>query len=126
MLRKKILRPEDASLPGEKQCENALPKMLAGSVHPQWVRCGRPGCRCAQGRLHGPYFYRFYREGDKLRKQYISSANVEEVVAACAAWQVTRSRSQLARVKSRHREEADRLQWRTLFKLLRHLERGEE
>lgn len=30
---------------------------LAGSVVEQARRCGKPGCRCAQGDLHGPYVY---------------------------------------------------------------------
>ncbi|MHB8339801.1 MAG: DUF6788 family protein [Mycobacteriales bacterium] len=30
---------------------------LAGSVVEQSRRCGKPGCRCGQGDLHGPYVY---------------------------------------------------------------------
>ena len=62
-----------------------LPKMLPGSVCPQKVKCGRPNCHCAQGKLHGPYFYRFWREGGRLRKEYIPAADVDRVRAACLA-----------------------------------------
>ena len=54
-----------------------LPKLLPGTVCQQWVRCGHPGCRCASGRLHGPYFYRFWRDGGRLRKQYVRRSDVE-------------------------------------------------
>lgn len=30
---------------------------LAGSMVEQSRRCGKPGCRCAGGQLHGPYLY---------------------------------------------------------------------
>lgn len=30
---------------------------LAGSLVEQARRCGKPGCRCAGGELHGPYVY---------------------------------------------------------------------
>src|SRR5665811_12206 len=38
----------------------ALPDVggyLAGSLVEQSRRCGKPGCRCAGGELHGPYVY---------------------------------------------------------------------
>jgi hypothetical protein len=49
------------------------------------VRCGRPNCRCARGSLHGPYFYRFWREGGRLRKEYVPRPDVERVRAQCQA-----------------------------------------
>jgi hypothetical protein len=30
---------------------------LRGSLISQGRRCGKPGCRCAEGELHGPYTY---------------------------------------------------------------------
>jgi hypothetical protein len=63
---------------------HSLPKTLKGVVRPQWVRCGKPTCRCARGALHGPYYYRFWREHGRLRKQYVCAAEVNDVRAACA------------------------------------------
>jgi hypothetical protein len=60
---------------------------LPGVVRPQWVRCGRPACRCARGRQHRPYCYRFWREGGRLRKQYVRPAELLEVRARCEARQ---------------------------------------
>jgi hypothetical protein len=69
----------------QSKTPETLPKPLPGVVCPQWVRCGRPTCRCARGELHGPYHYRFWREGGRLRKAYVRPAELEEVLARCEA-----------------------------------------
>ncbi len=37
------------------------------------VRCGKVGCKCAgaQGELHGPYWYAYWRDDGKLRSRYV-------------------------------------------------------
>ena len=70
--------------------QQTLPKTLPGVVRPQWVKCGRANCRCHRGHLHGPYNYRFWREGGRLRKQYVKRDKVTEVRAACDARQQQR------------------------------------
>jgi hypothetical protein len=35
------------------------------------VRCGKKGCKCAEGRLHGPYWYAYWTEGGRTRSQYV-------------------------------------------------------
>ncbi len=37
------------------------------------VRCGKVGCKCAgaQGELHGPYWYAYWREDGKLKSRYV-------------------------------------------------------
>ena len=72
--------PTDAP---QTKTSKTLPKMEAGSIHAQFVRCGRPGCRCAAGRLHGPYFYRFWREAGRLRKAYVLRSQLDDVRTAC-------------------------------------------
>jgi hypothetical protein len=69
------------------QTNNAemLPKTLPGTVCVQWVRCGRLTCRCATGRLHGPYHYRFWRDAGKLRKAYVRQSELEQIRARCEA-----------------------------------------
>jgi hypothetical protein len=59
---------------------------LPGSLHAAWVRCGKAGCRCAQGWLHGPYWRRQWREGRRTRRQYVKRADVERVREQLAAW----------------------------------------
>lgn len=52
----------------------------------QYIRCGKTGCRCQVGHLHGPYHYRIWREGTRVRKVYVKSAEVEAVRAGCEAY----------------------------------------
>lgn len=35
------------------------------------VRCGKAKCRCAAGKLHGPYWYSYMRVGGRLKSQYV-------------------------------------------------------
>ena len=56
---------------------------LAGEVCPQFIRCGKAGCRCQHGRPHGPYYYRIWREGNSVRKVYVKATELEQVKAAC-------------------------------------------
>lgn len=56
---------------------------LEGEVCPQFIRCGKQGCRCQYDRPHGPYHYRIWREGAKVRKVYVKATDVDDVRAAC-------------------------------------------
>lgn len=93
------------------QSAETLPKILAGGVHLQWVRCGRPGCRCASGQLHGPYHYLLWREQGRLRKRYLKVADVDSVRACC----------ELRRL---HRRElsVSQEEWRQMADTVRHVE----
>ena len=35
------------------------------------IRCGKENCKCARGKLHGPYWYSYTRVKDKVTSQYI-------------------------------------------------------
>jgi hypothetical protein len=35
------------------------------------VRCGKKNCHCAEGRLHGPYWYAYWTEGGRTKSQYV-------------------------------------------------------
>ncbi|HEX8173976.1 MAG TPA: DUF6788 family protein [Pyrinomonadaceae bacterium] len=65
---------------------NLLPKMAAhgGTVHRQFVRCGKASCKCARGKLHGAYYYYFVRINGRLKKRYLKADQVEPMRAACA------------------------------------------
>ncbi len=73
-------------------CGDLLPKTgpLPGSLQVEWKRCGRPGCRCARGQLHGPYWYRRWREDGRQRKAYVPRTGVPEVAAGLARWRELR------------------------------------
>jgi hypothetical protein len=63
-----------------KENESAipLPKIdpVRGSLHVEWKRCGRSNCRCQDGRLHGPYYTRHWREDGRQRKAYVRVQDV--------------------------------------------------
>jgi hypothetical protein len=63
-----------------------IPDKLPGTVGKQWVKCGKPNCRCTRGELHGPYWYRFWRDkSGRTHKQYVKEADLETVRTACAS-----------------------------------------
>jgi len=35
------------------------------------IRCGKQECRCANGELHGPYWYSYHKEAGKLKSRYV-------------------------------------------------------
>lgn len=52
---------------------------LRGSLQSQARRCGKQGCRCARGELHGPYVYLTVRAGDRSGLLYVPADLAEEV-----------------------------------------------
>jgi hypothetical protein len=40
-----------------RQLERLEPFILRGSLIERFKRCGKPGCKCAQGPGHGPKYY---------------------------------------------------------------------
>lgn len=61
----------------------SLPKeAVRGSVHLEFKKCGCRSCRCSSGTLHGPYFYRRWRDGTRQRKEYVRTAEVPNVLYA--------------------------------------------
>ncbi len=74
---------------------------VPGTVVTSWVRCGKPACRCATGRPHGPYFYHRWREdvdeacdgvrvpaGRRHRRRYVPRHDAPRVAALCARYRV--------------------------------------
>lgn len=65
-----------------------IPDKLPGVVCAQYIRCGKPNCRCARGELHGPFYYRFWRDHNgRQHKVYVRKADLEKVRNACEARQ---------------------------------------
>lgn len=60
------------------------------SLQRQFVRCGKAGCRCTRGELHGPYYYLFgwnYKTG-RVWKEYVKKADVEQARERVAAYRL--------------------------------------
>lgn len=56
-----------------------LQDVIAGSLQEQRRRCGKEGCRCTRGELHGPYLYLSLRVGRRTKMLYVP-AELAEVV----------------------------------------------
>jgi hypothetical protein len=64
--------------------------VLPGVLRRQERRCGRAGCRCGRGELHGPYLYLVLSQAGRGRSIYVPGELAEVVdarVAATAAFQ---------------------------------------
>lgn len=59
-----------------------LAAVIAGSLQEQRRRCGKEGCRCARGELHGPYLYLSVRVGRRTRMIYVPAEMADRVQAA--------------------------------------------
>ena len=54
-------------------------QVLSGTLTEQSRRCGRPGCRCADGEPHGPYAYCTPRPAGRGRARYVPAALADAV-----------------------------------------------
>jgi len=64
----------------------SVAETLRGTQLSQGRRCGKPGCRCAQGDLHGPYSYlSLGRERGRSRLVYVPAALAGIVARRVAA-----------------------------------------
>ena len=52
---------------------------LRGAWQQQMRRCGKAGCRCADGELHGPYLSLSVRTGARSRLLYVPAEVVDDV-----------------------------------------------
>ncbi len=43
------------------------------------IRCGKEKCKCALGKLHGPYWYSYTRVKNKVTSQYIGKSLPKDV-----------------------------------------------
>jgi hypothetical protein len=69
---------------------------LRGTLQRQGRRCGRPGCRCTRGELHGPYLYLALYLAGRSRSVYVSGAQADAVGELVGA--TTRSEATLAEI----------------------------
>jgi hypothetical protein len=61
---------------------------LFGTLSETYRTCGRPGCRCQQGKKHGPHLYISFRgPSGTTTGYYVPQALAEATQAGVAAWQ---------------------------------------
>lgn len=46
-------------------------KTVTYTFRNEWIRCGKPACKCANGAFHGPYTYKYWREDGRVKKSYV-------------------------------------------------------
>lgn len=49
-------------------------KAVTYTYRQERVKCGKPGCKCHAGELHGPYTYKYWKEEGRLRKAYVGKS----------------------------------------------------
>jgi hypothetical protein len=81
--------------------EPAQDKALKGAVIAERKRCGKGNCRCARGALHGPYYYRRWRDGTgRQRKAYVPRERLPEVRSALEKARADSPRVRLRELKA--------------------------
>jgi len=53
--------------------------MVAGSIYTVYKKCGNKNCRCARGKLHGPFHYLSRKIGGKTKLTFVRRAD-EDIV----------------------------------------------
>src|ERR1700752_2345689 len=68
-----------------KQLGRLEPFILRGSLIERFKRCGKPGCKCAQGPGHGPKYYLSVSfPGQRPQMDYVPQENLEATRALVA------------------------------------------
>ena len=72
-IRKKIKDLNVERFKLEMEMINALSRksMLPGSVVEKYIMCGKEGCKCRKGSLHGPFYYLTYKENSKTKMIFL-------------------------------------------------------
>lgn len=66
---------------GRMEGENlAIRDMIKGTVIKHYKKCGRKVCICREGKLHGPYWYLSFKEGDKSNLKYINIKDLPGII----------------------------------------------
>jgi hypothetical protein len=113
MSRQKDVTPLTPAREGRTKNQKRPPKkppdLLPGYVEARMVRCGKKGCKCSRGELHGPYFYHLTRAVNVRLKSYVRLADERGVRRACQNYRelqadIRRGRAQFKALIARARE----------------------
>jgi hypothetical protein len=66
-----LIREDREAEPCESQQEKVEEPADGRTYRLESVRCGKKGCKCADGEPHGPYWYAYWLENGKTRSQYV-------------------------------------------------------
>lgn len=79
--------------------------LVSGSLIPRHTRCARPGCRCGNGKLHGPFLYLSQRVDGRTRWHYIGKATQGPLAQAARRHQTFREHASILRRLAREQEQ---------------------
>ena len=69
-----------------------LDAVLRGSLIERYKRCGKPGCKCAEGPGHGPKYYLSVSfPGERPQMDYVPQENLEATRALVANFHEVRT-----------------------------------
>ena len=69
-----------------------MEQLLRGSIIERYLRCGKPGCKCAQGEGHGPKYYLSVSfPGLRPQMDYVPQENLEATRALVANFHEVRT-----------------------------------
>ena len=69
-----------------------LDAVLRGSLIERYKRCGKPGCKCAEGPGHGPKYYLSVSfSGERPQMDYVPQENLEATRALVANFHEVRT-----------------------------------
>lgn len=70
----------------------SMEHLLRGSLIERYLRCGKPGCKCAQGQGHGPKYYLSVSfTGHRPQMDYVRQGDYEHVSQYLSNYQQLRS-----------------------------------
>jgi hypothetical protein len=76
-------------------------KMLKGSVVKKYKACGKEGCKCTKGDLHGPFYYLTYKEEGKTKMIFLRRNIWESAIKLNDNYRTFRSkRAQISKINS--------------------------
>jgi hypothetical protein len=75
--------------------------MISGSVVEKYIMCGKSGCKCKKGELHGPFYYLSYKESNKTKMIFLKahiSKKAKILNESYRQWRKNRASVSLSRI----------------------------
>lgn len=77
-------------------------KMLSGSVVKKYKACGKAGCKCTRGELHGPFYYLTFKKDKKTKMIFIRRYLWERAIKLNANYKKWRkSRANISKINKK-------------------------
>jgi len=93
-------------------------KMLYGSVVKKYKACGKAGCKCTRGELHGPFYYLSFKKDKKTKMIFIRRHLWEKVIKLNANYRKWRkSRADISKINKKILTLFDEIEKASIVKL---------